>query len=62
MAPSENSLDTRGVALVVIAAPHPSTLSRPIRRCLKRQVVDLLQEGFTSEQLDAQPAVVVGDW
>ncbi|XP_075880543.1 F-box only protein 2 [Nelusetta ayraudi] len=31
-------------------------------RCLKRQVVDLLEEDFTAEQLDAQPAVVVGDW
>ncbi|XP_019735033.1 F-box only protein 2 [Hippocampus comes] len=30
--------------------------------CLKRQVIDLLEEGFTCEQLDAQPVVSVKDW
>ncbi|KAL3977743.1 DNA helicase MCM8 [Sarotherodon galilaeus] len=30
--------------------------------CLKRQVIDLLAEGFSSEQLDAQPPVTVQDW
>ncbi|XP_060897442.1 F-box only protein 2 isoform X1 [Labrus bergylta] len=30
--------------------------------CLKRQVVDLLAEGYTEEQLDAEPAVTVEDW
>lgn len=32
------------------------------RLCLKRQVIDLLAEGYTSEQLDAEPAVKVEDW
>ncbi|KAG7243029.1 hypothetical protein INR49_016795 [Caranx melampygus] len=32
------------------------------RLCLKRQVIDLLAEGYTSEQLDAQPPVKVEDW
>ncbi|XP_029359125.1 F-box only protein 2 [Echeneis naucrates] len=30
--------------------------------CLKRQVIDLLAEGYTAEQLDAEPAVTVEDW
>ncbi|TNM89257.1 F-box only protein 2 [Takifugu flavidus] len=30
--------------------------------CLKRQVIDLVAEGFTAAQLDAQPAVRVEDW
>ncbi|XP_047439400.1 F-box only protein 2 [Mugil cephalus] len=30
--------------------------------CLKRQVIDLLAEGFSSEQLDSQPVVTVEDW
>ncbi|KAM9860313.1 F-box only protein 2 [Aulostomus maculatus] len=30
--------------------------------CLKRQVIDLIQEGYTSEQLDAQPVITVEDW
>ncbi|KAM8916499.1 F-box only protein 2 isoform 1-T2 [Spinachia spinachia] len=30
--------------------------------CLKRQVINLLQEDYSSEQLDAQPAVTVQDW
>ncbi|XP_036415806.1 F-box only protein 2 [Colossoma macropomum] len=30
--------------------------------CLKRQVVDLLAEGYTPEELDTQPAVTVEDW
>lgn len=30
--------------------------------CLKRQVIDLSVEGYTPEQLDAQPAVTVEDW
>lgn len=32
------------------------------RLCLKRQVIDLLAEGYTLEQLDAQPPVKVEDW
>ncbi|KAM9361765.1 F-box only protein 2 isoform 2-T2 [Symphorus nematophorus] len=30
--------------------------------CLKRQVIDLIAEGYSSEQLDGQPAVTVEDW
>ncbi|KAL0970120.1 hypothetical protein UPYG_G00237400, partial [Umbra pygmaea] len=30
--------------------------------CLKRQVVDLLAEGYSDEDLDAQPDVFVNDW
>ncbi|XP_045931232.1 F-box only protein 2 isoform X2 [Micropterus dolomieu] len=30
--------------------------------CLKRQVIDLLAEGYSCEQLDAQPAITVEDW
>ncbi|XP_041837204.1 F-box only protein 2 isoform X2 [Melanotaenia boesemani] len=30
--------------------------------CIKRQVVDLLAEGYSSDQLDAQPVVTVEDW
>ncbi|XP_029991033.1 F-box only protein 2 isoform X2 [Sphaeramia orbicularis] len=30
--------------------------------CLKRQVIDLLAEGYSADQLDAQPAVTVEDW
>ncbi|KAM9410629.1 F-box only protein 2 isoform 1-T2 [Pholidichthys leucotaenia] len=30
--------------------------------CLKRQVIDLLAEGYSSEQLDAAPVVMVQDW
>nr|XP_046240801.1 F-box only protein 2 isoform X2 [Scatophagus argus] len=30
--------------------------------CLKRQVIDLLAEGYSSGQLDTQPAVTVEDW
>ncbi|KAM9758753.1 F-box only protein 2 isoform 1-T1 [Menidia menidia] len=30
--------------------------------CLKRQMIDLMAEGFSPEQLDAQPAVTVEDW
>ncbi|CAK6958762.1 F-box only protein 2 isoform X2 [Scomber scombrus] len=30
--------------------------------CLKRQVIDLLDEGYSGEQLDAQPTVSVEDW
>lgn len=32
------------------------------RLCLKRQVIDLLEEGYTSDQLDSQPVVTVEDW
>lgn len=38
------------------------TDERCCRLCLKRQVIDLFAEGFTAEQLDAQPAVRVEDW
>ncbi|XP_074506567.1 F-box only protein 2-like [Sebastes fasciatus] len=30
--------------------------------CLKKQVIDLLAEGYSGDQLDAQPAVTVKDW
>ncbi|XP_062401036.1 F-box only protein 2 [Sardina pilchardus] len=30
--------------------------------CLKRQVVDLVAEGYSPEDLDGQPAVTVEDW
>ncbi|RVE72418.1 hypothetical protein OJAV_G00042740 [Oryzias javanicus] len=30
--------------------------------CLKRQVIDLCDEGYLSEELDAQPTVTVEDW
>lgn len=30
--------------------------------CLKRQVVDLVSEGYSPEDLDTQPAVTVEDW
>ncbi|KAG7477702.1 hypothetical protein MATL_G00072500 [Megalops atlanticus] len=30
--------------------------------CLKKQVVDLLAEGYSADELDAQPAVTVEDW
>ncbi|XP_077105800.1 F-box only protein 2-like [Ranitomeya variabilis] len=30
--------------------------------CKKSQLIDLLQEGFTEEVLDAQPNIVVSDW
>lgn len=30
--------------------------------CSKTQVIDLLNEGFTEEVLDAQPNIVVSDW
>ncbi|XP_053172179.1 F-box only protein 2 isoform X1 [Scomber japonicus] len=30
--------------------------------CLKRQVIDLLEEGYSGDQLDAQPTVTVEDW
>ncbi|XP_014900662.1 F-box only protein 2 [Poecilia latipinna] len=30
--------------------------------CLKRQVIDLIEEGYSPEQLDAQPPVTVKDW
>ncbi|XP_056130297.1 F-box only protein 2 [Lampris incognitus] len=30
--------------------------------CLKRQVIDLLAEGYSPEELDAQPTVNVEDW
>ncbi|XP_066529027.1 F-box only protein 2-like [Hoplias malabaricus] len=30
--------------------------------CLKQQVVDLLEEGYTAEELDHQPPVTVEDW
>ncbi|KPP60663.1 F-box only protein 2-like [Scleropages formosus] len=30
--------------------------------CLKRQVVDLLEEGYSAEDLDSQPPVTVEDW
>ena len=32
------------------------------RLCLKRQVINLVEEGYTPEQLDAQPVVAVEDW
>ena len=32
------------------------------RLCLKRQVIDLMAEGYSSEQLDAQPVVNMEDW
>lgn len=32
------------------------------RLCLKRQVISLLTEGYSSEQLDAEPAITVEDW
>lgn len=38
------------------------SLSRCVRLCLKRQVVDLVAEGYTPDDLDAQPAVSVEDW
>uniref|UniRef100_A0AAV2M3J7 FBA domain-containing protein n=1 Tax=Knipowitschia caucasica TaxID=637954 RepID=A0AAV2M3J7_KNICA len=30
--------------------------------CLKRQVIDLLEEGYSADDLDAQPQVNVSDW
>ncbi|XP_032401487.1 F-box only protein 2-like isoform X1 [Xiphophorus hellerii] len=30
--------------------------------CLKRQVIDLIEEGYSPEQLDTQPPVTVKDW
>ncbi|XP_070706384.1 F-box only protein 2 [Pempheris klunzingeri] len=30
--------------------------------CLKRQLIDLLAEGYSCEQLDAEPTVTVEDW
>ncbi|KAF7641139.1 hypothetical protein LDENG_00292310 [Lucifuga dentata] len=30
--------------------------------CLKRQIIDLLAEGFSCQDLDAQPHVTVDDW
>ncbi|KAG8568443.1 hypothetical protein GDO81_014003 [Engystomops pustulosus] len=30
--------------------------------CSKSQLIDLLREGYTEEQLDAQPNIVVSDW
>ncbi|KAM4740726.1 F-box only protein 6-like, partial [Anableps anableps] len=30
--------------------------------CLKKQVIDLLKEGYNPDQLDAQPPVKVEDW
>ncbi|KAM8868533.1 F-box only protein 2 [Synchiropus splendidus] len=30
--------------------------------CLKRQVIDLIEEGYSADQLDNQPAVKVEDW
>lgn len=30
--------------------------------CMKRQVIDMLAEGYTDEQLDAEPVVTVEDW
>ncbi|TSU49984.1 F-box only protein 6 [Bagarius yarrelli] len=30
--------------------------------CLKRQVIDLLAEGYNPEDLDNQPAVTIEDW
>ncbi|XP_048877618.1 F-box only protein 2 isoform X3 [Brienomyrus brachyistius] len=30
--------------------------------CLKRQVVNLVEEGFSTHDLDSQPAVTVEDW
>ncbi|KAL4658570.1 F-box only protein 2-like [Arapaima gigas] len=30
--------------------------------CLKRQLVDLVQEGYSTEELDAMPPVTVKDW
>ena len=38
-----------------------STIMCP-RLCLKRQLIDLLAEDYSSEQLDTQPAVTVEDW
>lgn len=32
------------------------------RQCLKKQVVDLVAEGYHPEGLDAQPSVTVEDW
>ncbi|KAJ3603004.1 hypothetical protein NHX12_030748 [Muraenolepis orangiensis] len=31
-------------------------------RCLKKQEIDLLADGYTPETLDSQPAVTVEDW
>ena len=39
---------------------HPLTLF--YRLCLKRQVVDLLAEGYSIDELDVNPAVIVEDW
>ncbi|XP_071389148.1 F-box only protein 2-like [Centroberyx affinis] len=30
--------------------------------CLKRQMIDLLAEGYSPDQLDAQPSITVEDW
>ncbi|XP_029007676.1 F-box only protein 2 isoform X2 [Betta splendens] len=30
--------------------------------CIKRQVIDLLAEGYSDDELDAQPAVTAEDW
>lgn len=40
------------------------SISLPFSRlCLKRQMIDLLAEGFDPENLDfVQPAVTVEDW
>lgn len=32
------------------------------RPCQKKQLIDLLAEGYTPEELDGQPAVTVVDW
>lgn len=41
---------------------YVGSVSRCVRLCLKRQVVDLVAEGYTPDDLDAQPAVSVEDW
>lgn len=32
------------------------------RPCQKKQLIDLLAEGYNPEELDGQPAVTVVDW
>ena len=48
---------------------HQSALLKPlwgvslcVRLCLKRQVVDLVAEGYAPDDLAAKPAVSVADW
>lgn len=50
------------ICLCVRTSLYVGSVSRCVRLCLKRQVVDLVAEGYTPDDLDAQPAVSVEDW